>query len=193
MNLQRERVRHLTQRPSRRSVAVRLHQHVLGLIEEPGEHAFDTLSLQAGQLMVELVGQRRQRPDARTAEHDLPHQVTSQHTRQHGAGHSQSVRRRLPCASRSDITQHRQLPCYPCLQPFQQRHDPGQRRIRHWLTEDSTDLPRDLVGSLAIGWAHLSGGAPDSSLSRLPQRALLIIAEHQRCQLLAARISELLD
>ena len=43
---------------------------------------------------------------------------------------------------------------------------------------------RDPSGLLIIGWAPLKGGLRDNG--RLPQRPLLITAEHQLCQLLTA-------
>jgi hypothetical protein len=67
---------------------------------------------------------------------------------------------------------------------------PGQRRIRHWRTEDFADHHRDLPGPLTIRWAQLIGGVLGGGDSRLLQRTLLRIAEHQRGQLLAAGISE---
>ena len=116
---------------------------------QPCEHVFDPLSLQVGQVMVELVGQRRQRPAARSAEHDLPHQVAGQLLRQHGAWHSQNLRRRLPGASPAGIIQHGQLSRYPRLQHFQHRHRPGQRRILHGLAEGFPDHHRELPGLLS--------------------------------------------
>ena len=89
VHLQHERVGHLRQRPPRhRYVAVRPGQRVPDLPGQPGEHSLD---LQARQLMVELVGQRRQRPAARSADDDLPHQVTGQPVRQDSARHSQDI------------------------------------------------------------------------------------------------------
>ena len=59
VHLQGERVGHLLQRPPRHRYAVsRPGQRVPDLPGQPGEHSLD---LQARQLMVELVGQRRQR------------------------------------------------------------------------------------------------------------------------------------
>ena len=92
VHLQDERVGHLLQRPSRhRYAAVRPGQRVPDLAGQPGEHSLDPLSLQARQLMVELVGQRRQRPAARSADDDLPHQVTGQPVRQDSARHPQDI------------------------------------------------------------------------------------------------------
>ena len=48
--------------------------------------------------MVQLVSQRRQRPAARPANHDLPDQVTGQRLGQHAAWHPQQLGRRLPGA-----------------------------------------------------------------------------------------------
>ena len=97
MHLQCERVSHLSQWPPRCCrTGTRPDQRRPDLFGQPGEHAFDPLSLhfdppylQVGQVMVELIGQRRQRAAARSAEHDLPHQVTGRPVRQHGARHSQ--------------------------------------------------------------------------------------------------------
>ena len=76
------------------------------------------------------------------------------------------------------------------MQPFHKRGHPSQRRIRHRRMEDFADHHRDLPGPLTIGWAQLIGGVPDSGDSRLLQRTLLRIAEHEPGQLLAAGISE---
>jgi hypothetical protein len=65
--------------------------------------------------MIELVGQRRQWPAARSAEHDLPHQVIGQLLRQHGAWHSEEIRRRLPGAGQLRVIQHSQLSRYSRL------------------------------------------------------------------------------
>jgi hypothetical protein len=134
--------------------------------------------LQVGQVMIELAGQRRQRPAARSAEHDLAHQVTGQLLRQHGAWHSQHICRRLLGASQAGIIQGSQLSGYPCLQPFQQRHRPGQPGVWHGLTEDFADHHGELPDLLTAGWAHLIGGGLDRGGGRLPQRPLLITAQH---------------
>ncbi len=89
MHLQGERVGHLLQRPPRHPyAAVRPGQRVPDLSGQPGEHSPD---LQARQLMVELAGQRRQRPAARSADDDLPHQVTGQPVRRDSARHPQDI------------------------------------------------------------------------------------------------------
>ena len=77
--------------------------------------------------MVQLVSQRRQRPATGPADHDLPHQVTSQRLGQHAARHSQHLGRRLPRAGDGGIIQDSQLLRYPRLQRLQQRRLPGQR------------------------------------------------------------------
>ena len=194
VHLQGERVGHLLQRPPRhRYAAVRPGQRVPDLSGQPGEHSLDPLSLQARQLMVELVGQRRQRPAARSADDDLPHQVTGQPVRQDSARHSQDIGRGLPGAGQPGIIEHSQLSGYPRLQAFQQHHRPGQRRIWHRITEDLADHHRDLPGLLATRWAHLLGGGPDCGVGRPPQRTLLLTAEYQLGQLLAASVGKLPD
>jgi hypothetical protein len=88
VHLQRERVGHLVQRPSRhRYIAVRPDPCVPNFLGQPGEHSLDPLSLQPRQLMVELISQRCQRPAARSADDDFPHQVTSQPVRQDSTPH----------------------------------------------------------------------------------------------------------
>ena len=143
--------------------------------------------------MVELVGQRRQRPAAGSADDDLPHQVIGKPVRQDSARHAQDIGRGLPGASQLGVIEHSQLPGYPRLQAFQQHHGPGQRRIRHRMTEDLVDHHRDLPGLLAARQAHLLGGSPDGGVGRLPQRPLLLAAEYQLGQLLAASTGKLPD
>ena len=111
--------------------------------------------------MVELVGQRRQRPAARPAEYDLPYQVTGQPIRQYGARHSQHLSRGLPGAGQAGIIQHSQLSRYPCLQPLQQR--PPARPAAHLASASrKTSLitiascpacsPPDGLISSAVAW-----------------------------------------
>ena len=92
VHLQHEWVGHLGQRLSgRHCVASRLGQRVPDLPGQPGEHSFDSLSLQVRQLVVELVGQRRQRPAARSADDYFLYQVTGQRVRQDSARHAQDI------------------------------------------------------------------------------------------------------
>jgi hypothetical protein len=56
-----------------------------------GEHPFEPLALQVGRVMVQLVSQRRQRPTARSTEHDLSHQVASERLRHHAARYAKHV------------------------------------------------------------------------------------------------------
>jgi hypothetical protein len=58
---------------------------------------------------------------------------------------------------------------------------------------DLADHHRDLPGLLATRVAHLLGGSPGRGMSRPPQRTLLITAEYQLGQLLAASIGKLPD
>ena len=104
-----------------RYCAARLGPRILAFASQPGEHA-------VGLVMIELVGQRRQRPAARSPEHDLAHKVIGQLLRQHGAWHSQDIRRRLPCAGQPGVIQHSQLSRYSRLQPFQQRRRSSRQR-----------------------------------------------------------------
>ncbi len=46
---------------------------------------------------------------------------------------------------------------------------------------------------LATIWAHLLGGGPDGGVGCPPQRTLLLTAEYQLGQLLAASVGKLLD
>ncbi len=131
-----------------------------------------------GYVMVQLVGQRRQRPATRPPKHDLPHQVTGQLLRQHGGRHSQQLSGGLPRARQAGIIKRRQHPCYPCLQSAQQRRLPGQRRIGHRLAEDLADHHRHLPGLLTAGTVQLPGSELDRSRGRLPQRTFLIAAQH---------------
>jgi hypothetical protein len=101
--------------------------------------------LLVGQVVVELVGQRRQRAAGRPSEHDLPHQVAGQLFGQHGGWHSQNVRR----AIRPGIIQHSQRSLYRRLQHFQHRHRPGPCRILHGLAEGFPDHRRELFGLLS--------------------------------------------
>jgi hypothetical protein len=94
------------------------------------------LSLQVGQVMVKLVGQRRQRTAARSAAHDFPHKVVGQLLRQYGARHSRNFVRPSD-GSPVGIIQRGQLSRHPRLQHFQHRHRPGHWRILHWLAEGS--------------------------------------------------------
>jgi hypothetical protein len=50
-----------------------------------------------------------------------------------------------------------------------------------------------MPGRLATGRAHLLSGGPDCSVGRPPQRTLLVTAEYQLGQLLAASVGKLLD
>ena len=75
--------------------------------------------------MVELIGQRCQRPAGRSADDDLPHQVTGQPVRQNSARYSQDIGRGLPGAGQLGIIEHRQLSGDPRFQAFQQHHRPG--------------------------------------------------------------------
>jgi hypothetical protein len=139
--------------------------------------------------MVELVGQRRQRAAARSADDDLPYHVTGQPVRQDSTRHSQNLRRRLADGSPPGIIRHGQLSRYPGLQHFQQRHRLGQWRILHGLAEGFADHHRELPGLLSRQ-VHLGGGALDSGGGCLPQCTFLVAAEHQRGQLLAAGIGQ---
>jgi hypothetical protein len=53
---------------------------------------FDPLALHPGQLVVELISQRRQRPAAIPADDDFANQVTGQPVRKHRTRHPQDVR-----------------------------------------------------------------------------------------------------
>ena len=90
------------------------------------------------------------------------------------------------------IIEHSQLPGYPRLQAFQQHHRPCPRR-KAWqrITEDLAEHHRDLFGPLAARGAHLLGGSPGGDISRPPQRTLLLTAEYQFGQLLAASVGNL--
>jgi hypothetical protein len=143
--------------------------------------------------MVELVGQRRQRPAASSADNDLPHQVTGQPIRQDTAWYSQDIGRGLPGTGQLSIIQHSQLPGYPRLQTLHQHHRPGPRHICHRITEDLADHHRQLPGLLATRRAQLLGRGPHGDVGRLPQRTLMLTAKHQLGQFPAASVGKLLD
>ncbi len=138
------------------------------------------------------VRQRRQRPAARPADHDFPHQVISQRPGQHGTRHSQHRRRRLPRASDRGVIQDGQVCGDACLQCLQQCRLPSHRRGWHRLTEDLTEHHRQLpllpATRTELGRSRLDGGR-----SRLAQRTLLITAQHQRGQLPTACVGEQTD
>jgi hypothetical protein len=101
--------------------------------------------------------------------------------------------RGLPSAGNPGIIEHGQLPGYPRLQVLQQQDRPGQRRTWHPITEDLADHHRNLPGMLATRWAHLLSGGPDRGVGRPPQRTVLLFAEYQLGQPLAARVGKLPD
>ena len=140
--------------------------------------------------MIQLVRQRRQRPATRPAPHDLPHQVISQRLSQHAARNSQQLGRRPAGAGQSPVIQDSQLCGDSRLQRLQQRHLPSQHRVRRWLPEDLADHHRQLLSLLTARWGQLRCGGLNSGRGGLAQRTLLITAQHQRDQLLAAGIGE---
>jgi hypothetical protein len=143
--------------------------------------------------MVQLVGQRRQRPAAGRAEHDFPHQVTGQLLRQHAARRAQHVGRRLPRSREAHIIQNSQLLCYPRLKYLQQRRLPGQRRIRHRLAEHLAYHRRQLTDLSTACTGQLVSCELDSGRGRLAKGPLLLTAEHYRGQFLTTGIGEQAD
>jgi hypothetical protein len=91
-----------------RHCAARLGPRIQAFASQPGEHA-------VGSVLIELVGQRRQRPAARSAERDLPHQMPGQLLGQDNARDSQDFRRRVPGGNpvgiigRGQLSRHRRL------------------------------------------------------------------------------------
>ena len=138
--------------------------------------------------MVELVRQRRQRAALGPADRDLVDQVTGQRLGQHPARHPQQLQRRLPVpvASGSSSTASRaaipacsassSVPCPASATP---------RRPRN----DLTDHHRQLL-SLLSRWGQLRRGGLDGGRHGPAQRPLLIGAQHQGDQLLAASIGD---
>jgi hypothetical protein len=166
-------------------------------IPEPGgqlvELTLDPLALPAGQLMVELVRQRCQRPAMRPADYDLADQMTGQLIRQHGTRHAQYARWRLAGPGEAGVIEHRQLLDDVGLQPLQQHFRPGPGGYGLRVAEDLADYHRGLPGLLTTRRAELGSGGLDGGGCGLPQRTVLLTAEDQLGQLLTARISDLLD
>ena len=83
--LERERVTDVRQwLPWRPDDAAGQGQPVPQQAQNLGEHTFEPLALQVGQVMIQLVGQRSQRPRLGSSDLDLADQVTGQLGR-HGA------------------------------------------------------------------------------------------------------------
>jgi hypothetical protein len=139
--------------------------------------------------MVQLVRQRRQRPAHRPAEHDLPDEVTRQRLGQHDARYSQLFGRRLTRTGQAGVIQDSQLCGNPRLQCLQKRPLPGECNARR-RAEDLADNHRQLLSPLIIRWGQLRHRELDGGRSRPGQRTLLITAQHQRGQLLAASIGQ---
>lgn len=121
-------------------------------------HAFESLALKVGDVVVQLVSQRFQGPTAGPADHDFPQQVTGQLRRHYLTRHPQQLRRRLPGAGKAGIIQHRQLSDDPRLEHLQHRRFPRQQCAWHRLTEDLADYHRQLPRPLSIIWTLLLGG-----------------------------------
>ena len=115
--------------------------------------------------------------------------MTEQAVGHHRGRHLQHVRRGLPCAGHARIIEDGQLAGDPRLQCLQQRclH---RQSVRNRLAEDLAEHHRQLIGLLTTMRPQLVCGELDSGRGGLPQRPLLIAAEDQRGQLLAARIRE---
>ena len=116
--------------------------------------------------------------------------MTRQLPGQHPGRHPQHLSRRLPRAGGGGIIQHSQPLSYPRLQRLQQRGLPGQRRARRWLAEHLTHHHRQLPRPATTRRRQFRSGGLDSDRGGLPQRTLLITAEHQPGQPPAAGIGE---
>jgi hypothetical protein len=126
VHLQGKRVTHLSQRPpGNRYGTAWPGQHVPDLAGQAVDLVLDPLALQMGLILVQLIGQRRQRPATRSAKHNLTDQMTGQPVCQHTGRQPQDIRRGLPGAGQARIIEDSQLPRDPRPQRLQQRRPPG--------------------------------------------------------------------
>ena len=196
MYLQRERVTHLGQWPPHRPRgAARRGRAAAQPVQQLSEHAFDPLPLtfeplplQVGQVMIELVGQRSQRPALGAADHDLADQVAGQLGRHLAHLDSRQTHDWLPC-----IIRNGQLSGDPGLQCLQQRGLSRRQRDRIPATERLVDLLCDLVCLHSVGRADLAHRDLHGGRNRLFQRTCLVTAAQQSSQLLITGVGQLPD
>jgi hypothetical protein len=138
--------------------------------------------------MIELVGQRSQRPGLGAADLDLANQVSGQLSRHVADRYARQAPSWLP-----RIVHNPQLPGDPGLQRLQQCG--LSRRQRDWLA--AAERLVDLLGGLLrlhwVGEADLGHGGLHGSRDRRLQRACLVAAAHQRGQLLITGVGQSAD
>ncbi len=88
------------------------------------DHAFKPLALQMSHVVVQLGGQRLQRPTTRSADHDLPHEIFGQPIGKRRSREPQDFCRRPAHAGQAGVIQNSYLSGDARLQRLQYRRVP---------------------------------------------------------------------